>query len=55
VVDNNLKIMGSIGAFAALVAIVWFFYSAYHSGDDMRCAQENVQRARDGVPRLNCG
>jgi hypothetical protein len=54
VIDDNLKIMGAIGAFAVVVAIGWFLFSAYHSGDDMRCAQENVSRARDGVPRLNC-
>lgn len=54
VVDNNLKVMGTIGALVALVAITWFAYAAYHSGDDMRCAQENVERVHDGLPRIDC-
>jgi hypothetical protein len=52
--DRNLWIMGSIGAVVALLAIAWFLYSADQDANNMECAQENVSRARDGVPQLNC-
>ena len=53
--DRNLWIMGTIGAVVALLAISWFLYSASQDAADMECARENVSRARDGIPQLDCG